>query len=98
MMTTVGTAIARRVRAAFAGRSRMGVQDVWPLVPATAAATVSWLIAKHLIHHHEPFFAPISALVSLNTSLGERGINALHLLQGVVLGIGVAEFVLFALG
>jgi len=34
----------------------------------------------------------------LNTSFGERGLNALRLLVGVVLGIGVAELTLLALG
>jgi hypothetical protein len=76
----------------------MVADDVWPLLQATAAATAAWVIARHVIHHHEPFFAPISALVSLNTSLGERGLNALRLLQGVVLGIGVAELTLLAVG
>jgi hypothetical protein len=72
--------------------------DLWLLLQSTAAATVAWVIARHVVHHHEPFFAPIAALVSLNTSLGERGLNALRLLQGVVLGIGVGELTLFALG
>ena len=68
------------------------------LLQGTAAATVAWLIATHVVHHHEPFFAPISALVSLNTSLGERGRNALRLLLGVIVGIGVAELTLLAFG
>jgi hypothetical protein len=76
----------------------MEIGDLWPLAQATAAATVAWVIARHVVDHPEPFFAPISALVSLNTSLGERGLNALRLLQGVVLGIGVAELTLFVLG
>jgi hypothetical protein len=76
----------------------MEMEEIWPLVQATAAATVAWVIARRVVDHPEPFFAPISALVSLNTSLGERGLNALRLVQGVVLGIGVAELTLLALG
>jgi hypothetical protein len=76
----------------------MEIEDLWPLVQATAAATVAWLIARDVIDHPDPFFAPIAALVSLNTALGERGLNALRLLQGVVLGIGVAELTLLVLG
>jgi hypothetical protein len=91
-------AIWRPVRAALARSPRMTPQDVWPLLQATAAATVAWVIARHVVHHREPFFAPISALVSLNTSLGERGLNALRLLLGVVVGIAVAELTLFAVG
>jgi hypothetical protein len=68
------------------------------LLQATAAATIAWLIARHVVDHREPFFAPIAALVSLNTSLGERGRNALRLLLGVILGIGIGEVTVFALG
>ena len=79
-------------------RSRRLAEDAWPLVQATAAASIAWLIAKRLVDHHEPFFAPVAALVSLNASFGERGLNALRLLQGVLLGIVVGELALFALG
>ena len=97
-MAGVHALIIRRARRAFAPGSPMRIEDLWPLLQATAAATVAWLIATHVVDHRQPFFAPISALVSLNTSLGERGLNALRLLQGVVLGIGVAELTLLVLG
>lgn len=87
-----------QVVGAVARRTQMAAADVWPLLQGTAAATVAWLIAGHVVHHHEPFFAPISAIVSLNTSLGERGLNALRLLAGVILGIGVGELTLLVLG
>jgi hypothetical protein len=74
------------------------VADLWPLLQSTAAATAAWVIARHLVQHHEPFFAPIAAIVSLNASFGERGLNALRLLTGVVLGIGVGELTLAVLG
>ena len=97
MIATVRAAIVRRAMDAVRRRSRMVAEDLSPLVQQTAAATVAWLIARRLIDHHEPFFAPISAFVSLNTSLGERGLNALRLLQGVILGIGVGELTLAVL-
>lgn len=97
-MVTVRPAIVSRVRGALGRGPRMDAEHLWPLVQATAAATVAWLIARRIVDHHQPFFAPISALVSLNTSLGERGINALRLLQDVVLGIGVGELTLLAFG
>lgn len=96
-MASLRTAIVTRMAGLFARRP-FEAWDLWPLVQATAGATVAWLIATHVIHHREPFFAPISAVVSLNASLGERGLNALRLLQGVVLGIAVAEFTLLVLG
>jgi hypothetical protein len=79
-------------------RPSLETADAWPLLQSTLAATTAWIVARRLVHHHQPFFAPISALVSLNTSLGERGLNALRLLLGVVVGIGVAELTLLVLG
>lgn len=87
-----------RWRDGLAVRWAMVVRDLGPLTQATLAATTAWLLAKRLIDHHDPFFAPISALVSLNASLGERGLNALRLLQGVLVGISVGEVMLLLLG
>jgi hypothetical protein len=76
---------------------RRTAADAWPLLQGTAAATTAWAIAKYVLDHQQPFFAPIAALVALNTSLGERGLNAVRLLQGVILGIVVGEVTLAAL-
>jgi hypothetical protein len=65
--------------------------DAWPIVQATGAAMLAWVIAKQVGQHPDPFFAPIAAVIALNASRGERGLNALRLLTGVVLGIGVGE-------
>lgn len=61
--------------------------DLWPLMQRSAAATVAWLIAKRVVNHHEPFFAPIAAVAALNTSPDERSTNTIRLLLGVLLGI-----------
>jgi hypothetical protein len=71
---------------------------LWPVLQQTIAATVAWFIATHVVQHHQPFFAPIAAVVALNTSLGERGLNALKLLAGVVLGIVTGEVAIRLLG
>ena len=64
---------------------------MWPLLQATAAATLAWLIATHVVRHHQPFFAPIAAMAAMNTTTGERGSNAFRLLLGVLIGIVVGE-------
>jgi uncharacterized membrane protein YgaE (UPF0421/DUF939 family) len=89
--------LARRLSAAGSRAVRRTVDDAWPLLQGTAAATAAWVIAKYVLDHEQPFFAPIAALIALNTSLGERGLNALRLLQGVILGIVVGEVTLAAL-
>jgi Fusaric acid resistance protein-like len=72
--------------------------DIWLVLQGTVAATAAWVIAKHVIGHDEPFFAPVAAFVALNASLGERGRNAVRLLIGVVIGIVAGELTLAALG
>ena len=74
------------------------VADAWPLLQGTGAAMAAWSIAKYVLDHPEPFFAPIAALVALNTALGERGRNALRLVQGVIVGIAVGELTLLSIG
>ena len=90
--------IARAIASAWSGAVERTVADAWPLLQGTAAATVAWVLARHVFDHHEPFFAPIAALIALNTAVGERGVNAVRLLQGVVVGIVVGEATLAALG
>ena len=89
--------LARRLADAGEHAARRTAADAWPLLQGTAAATAAWVIAKYVLDHEQPFFAPIAALIALNTSLGERGLNALRLLQGVILGIVVGELTLAAL-
>jgi uncharacterized membrane protein YgaE (UPF0421/DUF939 family) len=74
-----------------AGAVRRVTANVWPILQAAIAAGAAWAIATHLVHHRQPFFAPIAAVVSLNTARGERGSNAVRLLLGVIVGILVGE-------
>jgi uncharacterized membrane protein YgaE (UPF0421/DUF939 family) len=72
--------------------------DLWPVLQQSAAATIAWLVATHVVQHHQPFFAPIAAVVALNTPLGERGTNAVRLLVGVLAGVVAGELALHLLG
>jgi uncharacterized membrane protein YgaE (UPF0421/DUF939 family) len=85
LTTRARAAVARRAAAA---QDRVHA-NLWPILQGTGAATISWIIARHVVHHHQPFFAPIAAVVALNASQGERGTNAVRLLRGVVVGIVV---------
>ena len=90
--------LSRLARDAFAWARREGstvlgrVRDyLWVVVQCAVAATVAWVIAGGLIDDHFPFFAPIAAVIALNTVGGERGTNAVRMLFGVVIGIVVGE-------
>jgi peptidoglycan/LPS O-acetylase OafA/YrhL len=75
-----GGAVLRRAwRSGRKPTGRKLLADAWPLLQGTAAAMAAWVIATHLFDHHQPFYAPIAAVVAL-TALGERGLNALQLL------------------
>lgn len=82
------------LKGAFARAASRVRTNGWRLVEQAAAATLAWVIASQVVDHHQPFFAPIAAVVALNAPLGERGGNALRLLQGVVIGIVAGELAL----
>jgi len=72
--------------------------EAWPLAQLTIAATAAWIIARVIVDHPDPFFAPIAALVALSSPIGERGSNAIRLLVGVFIGIGSGEATLWLFG
>ncbi|WP_150252463.1 FUSC family protein [Nocardiopsis deserti] len=84
-------------RAGSAALDRLSV-DGGSVVQATVASTAAWIIAGGLVSDHSPFFAPIAAVIALNTAGGERGTNAVRMLLGVVIGIVVGELTLVVTG
>ena len=42
--------------------------EAWLVLQGTVAATAAWVIAERIVGNHEPFFAPIAAVVALNAS------------------------------
>jgi uncharacterized membrane protein YgaE (UPF0421/DUF939 family) len=70
----------------------------WPLLQATLGAAAAWWIALHVAGHPDPFFAPMAAVIALNAPRGERGLQAVRLLSGVVLGIVLGEVAAILIG
>ncbi len=68
------------------------------ILQATLAATLAWLLATEVVGHEAPFFAPVSAMIVLGLTQGERGRRAIEVLLGVTLGIAVADLLVLALG
>jgi uncharacterized membrane protein YgaE (UPF0421/DUF939 family) len=68
------------------------------ILQATIAAVVAWVLATEVIGHVQPFFAPVSAMITLGLTQGERGRRALEVVLGVTLGIAVADFLVIQLG
>ncbi|MEH1165073.1 FUSC family protein [Micromonospora sp. CPCC 205539] len=77
------------------GRLRHGWR---PVLEATLAATVAWLLATRLLEHPQPFFAPAAALIVLGQARGQRVRRAVEVVLGVAGGVLVADLVVQALG
>ena len=63
------------------------------LFEASVAAALAWWLARLIPHHHQPFFAPIAAVIAMGAPIGTRGRQAVDLLVGVLLGIGIAALI-----
>ena len=69
-----------------------------PILQTSVAASAAWLIATELVGHQQPFFAPISAVVTLGLTVGERRRRAVELAIGVAVGIAIADLLVAAIG
>jgi len=68
------------------------------LAQAALATALAWLVATELVGHRSPFFAPISALLVLGVSAGQRGRRAVETAFGVALGIFVGDVLVNLIG
>src|SRR4051794_15746457 len=91
-----------RLRADAHRRAR----DVWSRLRASGpriaqvagAAGAAWVVAHDLLHHPQPFFAPIAAIVALTAAAGQRGRLAVQMMVGVVVGIAIAHGLVSLIG
>jgi uncharacterized membrane protein YgaE (UPF0421/DUF939 family) len=68
------------------------------LLQTAIAATVAYLVATHLVGHARPFFAPVSAIVTLGVTVGQRRRRAIELALGVAVGIAIADLLVLLTG
>jgi uncharacterized membrane protein YgaE (UPF0421/DUF939 family) len=88
------------------GRSRVGVAaglrrvrgGLALAVQAGFAAGLAWLVAHDLIGRPAPFFAPIAAVITLASSVGQRMRRTAELVIGVAIGIGVGDALILLIG
>lgn len=70
----------------------------WHIGQAAVAAALAWVIAKEVLGHETPFFAPIAAVVSLGTTYGQRLRRVAEVTVGVAVGVLIADLLVLALG
>lgn len=65
---------------------------------AGVASGIAWYLAHDVVGHRAPFFAPVSAVIVLGVSVGQRLRRAIELVLGVALGILVGDLLIYVIG
>jgi hypothetical protein len=84
------------VRGALARRTGRVRAAALPIAQTALAASLAWALAS--LVNPKPFFAPISAVISLGAARGRRTTRAIELVLGVAVGIAVADVIVTVLG
>jgi uncharacterized membrane protein YgaE (UPF0421/DUF939 family) len=87
----LGPRALQRGRTSVRARIRRLRARSWHIGQCAVAAAVAWLIARSLLDHPAPFFAPVAAIVSLGTSYGQRLRRVAEVTAGVALGVGIGD-------
>jgi uncharacterized membrane protein YgaE (UPF0421/DUF939 family) len=97
---------SRRIATALVGRSRSRVAGALArvrgglalAVQAGVAAALAWFLAHDVIGRPTPFFAPIAAVITLASSVGQRLRRTTELVIGVAIGIGIGDSLILLIG
>jgi uncharacterized membrane protein YgaE (UPF0421/DUF939 family) len=85
-------------RAGFRSRHQRVIATARPILQSAVAAALAWLVATDVLGHDQAFFAPISALITLGLTVGERRRRAVEIAIGVAVGIAVADALVALIG
>ena len=89
---------AEASRAGVQARRERILATARPILQASVAAALAWLFATEVVGHPTPFFAPISAVITLGLTVGQRRRRAVELAIGVSVGIAIADLLVHAIG
>jgi uncharacterized membrane protein YgaE (UPF0421/DUF939 family) len=89
---------AEASRAGLRTRQERIATGARPILHSAVAAALAWLVATELVGHDQPFFAPISAVITLGLTVGQRRRRAVELAIGVAVGIAIADALVAAIG
>ncbi len=75
------------------------LRDRWVLIVQIGVAVlVAWLVAKNVLGHPTPFFAPVTAILCLGLTYGQRLRRMAEVTIGVAIGVLVGDLVVLVLG
>ena len=61
------------------------------IAQCAVTAGLAWWLARLLLSHPAPFFAPVAAIIVLNVSYGNRMRRGIEVAIGVAVGVGVGD-------
>ncbi|OLT18524.1 hypothetical protein BJF86_12555 [Serinicoccus sp. CNJ-927] len=70
----------------------------WLILQAATGAVLAWFVAHDLLGHALPFFAPITAMVCLGLTYGDRLRRIVELTIGVAIGVGIGDLFVHIFG
>ncbi|MET3428430.1 uncharacterized membrane protein YgaE (UPF0421/DUF939 family) [Actinoplanes tereljensis] len=97
-MTSAATRLAARSRTGLAAGLHRVRGGLMLAVQAGVAAALAWFVAHDVIGRPVPFFAPIAAVITLASSVGQRARRTAELVVGVAIGIGIGDALILLIG
>lgn len=97
-LAALGDRAYRRGRLSVTARLRRLRSKAWMIGQCAISAGVAWVLARELLHHPTPFFAPVAAFLCLGTSYGQRLRRVGEVTVGVAVGVAVADVFVSAFG
>jgi uncharacterized membrane protein YgaE (UPF0421/DUF939 family) len=90
----------RRGRASAVRRVDRLRRRAFMIAQCSITAALAWLLARQLLGHQLPFFAPIAAIITLGLTYGQRLRRGVEVALGVAVGVAVGDLwlVLFGTG
>ncbi|MDH2428045.1 FUSC family protein [Sphaerisporangium sp. TRM90804] len=85
-------------RDSMGGRLRRLATMAPSILQCAAAAALAWVVAKDLLHHPRPFFAPIAVVICIGVALGRRVRRMAEMVAGVSVGVGVGDLLVLRIG
>ncbi|GIH99436.1 hypothetical protein Pta02_14450 [Planobispora takensis] len=68
------------------------------IAQCAVASALAWVVAKDVLHHPRPFFAPIAVVICIGVAGGQRLRRLAELVVGVSLGVGVGDLLILQIG
>lgn len=97
-LAAILTVTRSRASMEFRERSERVRANLILALQAGLAAALAWFIARRVIGHQVPFFAPISAVIILSASIGQRLKRTAELVVGVAIGIAIGDAIILSIG